>query len=159
MLFVSWYISTTSKTSFLLFIFVLGSYFRFWGHIVSNVCSNMKHVCFMNYFWLDIGQQLINMTSLFVMLFFECFPTIFRKIPHALFKPKRPYKAGQNVYMGKNVPPMQENFISTSTDFDFSIEIFYKVRSPLTEALTLPRCFFPNTNTLRRCSMIPGDSS
>ena len=55
--------------------------------------------------------------------------------------------------MGKNVPPKRDpGFMKVGsllgrriyfyTDFDFSVEFFYKVRSRLTEARTLPECFF-----------------
>ena len=95
-------------------------------------------------------NQFINLSSAFITLFAECFSAICKNIAHALYKQKRPCKAGRDVYMGKNVPPKRDpGFMRVGsllggiiyfhiTDFDFSIEFFYKVRSRLTEALTLP---------------------
>ena len=37
---------------------------------------------FMNYFLLNICQQLINVTSVFITLFFKCFSAIFKNITH-----------------------------------------------------------------------------
>ena len=39
---------------------------------------------FMNYFLLNIGQQLINLTSVFITLFIECISEIFKNITRAL---------------------------------------------------------------------------
>ena len=57
----------------------------------------------MNYFLLNIGQQLINLTF-FYYYFFKCLSIIFKNITHALYKQRRPYKAGGNVYMGEKRP-------------------------------------------------------
>ena len=58
---------------------------------------------FMNCFLWNIGQKLINLTFVFITLVVACFPAIFKKIAHALYKQKGPCKAGQNVYKGQLV--------------------------------------------------------
>ena len=58
----------------------------------------------MDYLLLNVCQQLINLISVFITLFFKCFTAIFKKIKHALYKQKRPCKAGRNVYKGKERP-------------------------------------------------------
>ena len=58
---------------------------------------------------LHVGQQqLINLTSVFTALFFECFSAIFKNTAHAFYTQKRPCKSGRNVCMGKNVPPKRD---------------------------------------------------
>ena len=49
-------------------------------------------------------NQLINLLSVSITLFVECFSTIFINITYVLCK----WKAGWNVYMGKNVPPLRD---------------------------------------------------
>ena len=49
-------------------------------------------------------NQLIDLTSVFITLFVECFSAIFENIRYVLYKQKRPCKARQNVYMGKKRP-------------------------------------------------------
>ena len=51
-----------------------------------------------------ILNQLINLTSVCIALFVECFSVVFRNITQALFKQKRPCNAGLNVYVGKKHP-------------------------------------------------------
>ena len=70
------------------------------------------------------------------------------------FIKKRPCKAGENAYCEENVPPKRNlGFMKVGSllvgiiyfqinRFDFSIEFFQKMRSRLTEALTLPGYFF-----------------
>ena len=53
-------------------------------------------------------NQLINLLSVSITLFVECFSTIFINITYVLCKWKCPCKAGWNVYMGKNVPPLRD---------------------------------------------------
>ena len=61
------------------------------------------------------------------------------------------------IFIWEKCPTKLADFIFALTDFDFSIEIFYQVRSSLIEALTLSRwVFLLNINTHRRCNMIPG---
>ena len=59
----------------------------------------------MNYFLLNIGQQLINLTDVLITLFVECFPAIFKNITHALYKKNFPAKRDELFILEKNVPP------------------------------------------------------
>lgn len=79
------------------------------------------------------------------------------KLLHALYKKKRPYKAGRNVHVRKDCPS-KARYLSMNveylfrgkiyshineTDFGFSMELSLKMRSYLNEVLILPVCFFP----------------
>ena len=91
------------------FIFATESYFHFWVHIIFIAACTI--FVFMNYFIIFyelLFNQLINLTSVFITLFVECFSAFFKNITHALYKQKRPCKAGWNAYMGKNVPPKRD---------------------------------------------------
>ena len=96
----------------------------------------------------------------FWLLFLSRFlPNIFQplKLLHALYKQKRPYKAGRNVHVRKD-RPTKARYLSMNveylfrgkiyshinkTDFGFSMELSLKMRSYLNEVLILPVCFFP----------------
>ena len=54
-------------------------------------------------------NQLINLGSVFITLFVECFLAICKNITYALYKQKLPCKAGRDVYMGKNVSPKRDS--------------------------------------------------
>ena len=59
---------------------------------------------FMNWFLLYIGQQLINLTSVFITIFVKYFSAIFKNITQALYKQKRHWKVKRNVYLVKKSP-------------------------------------------------------
>ena len=50
-------------------------------------------------------NQLINLTSVFITPFVECFSAVFKNITHALHKQIHPYKAGRKFIWVKKVPP------------------------------------------------------
>ena len=93
------------KNSFIPFIFATESYFHFWAHIIFITAWTI--FVFINYFTIFyelILNQVVNLTSFFISLFVEYFFAFFKNITHALYKQKRPCKAGWNVYMGKKRP-------------------------------------------------------
>ena len=109
MWFVSWYIiypkSAPSNTSFFPLIFATESYFT--SESILFFIAACTIFAFMNYFTIFYGlllNQLINLTSVFIMLFGECFSTFFKYILHAFYKQKRPCKARWSVYMGIKRP-------------------------------------------------------
>ena len=73
----------------------------------------MRYFCFYELFFnYTILNQLVNLTSVFIMHFVECFLAIcnlFKSITHALYKQKPPCKLRQSVYMGKNFPPKRDS--------------------------------------------------
>ena len=152
MWFVSW--DAILKHVFSLYLST-ESYFHFWAHIIFiAACTIFVFMKYFTTFCELLLNRLINLTSVSITLSAECFSAIFKNITHALYKQKRPCKVGWNVYMGKIVPPKRDpGFLNVGSlvggiihlhiaDFDFSIELFYKVRSRLTEPLTLPGCCF-----------------
>ena len=112
------------------------------------------HELFYYFLW-TITQPAYKLTSIFITLFGECFSAFFKNITHAFYKQKCPCRKRDETFIWEKTSHQSEipvlwkwnpcyvgEFIFISTDFDFSIEFFYKVRSRLTEALTLPGCFF-----------------
>ena len=61
---------------------------------------------------------------------------------HALYKQKKSLQSSTKCLYGKKRLAKVGKFIFTSTDFDFSRGIFYNVRSPTIETLTLLGRFF-----------------
>ena len=71
----------------------------------SCVAASMHHFCFYELFILNIGQQPINLTSVFIKLLVECFSAIFKNIAHALYKQKLSAKWDEMFICEKTVPP------------------------------------------------------
>ena len=65
----------------------------------------MNHFCFYECFLQNIGQQLINLNSVFTTLLVKW---------NALKKQKRPCKAGGNVYIGKKRPTKARSWFFVS---------------------------------------------
>ena len=90
------------------FISATGSYFHFWTHnTVFSTCSAACPIFVsMNYFLLNIGQKLINLTSVFITLLVKCFSTVFKNInSNILFITKNvPANRDEMFIWEKNVP-------------------------------------------------------
>ena len=106
---VSWYVichkSAPSNTRFFPSVFAAGN------STSEPILFSSQHAPFLflwSIFYYIMLNQLVNLTSVFVMLFVKCFFAIcnlFKSITHALYKQKPPCKVGWVVYMGKNFPP------------------------------------------------------